>query len=131
MPELDNDENRVLVEEQDKEIKQLNKTITKLRKEKERQGNTIQEKRNSISQITKDLEEAINMTQNFNIEAPYVHCKINVVKGGRSPKTEISLSAGGAIDQISFPDVETFAEKLILIIKKEIDDTMDNLVIEE
>ena len=123
------------IEGQDKKIHSLQETVdsqlkTQL-KEKKKDQKTISNQTKVILDLQKELADVKNVTSNFDIEAPYVHCKINIVKGGRSPKTEMSLSAGGAIDQLSFPDVEAHTEKLIMIIKKEIDDAMDKLTTEE
>jgi hypothetical protein len=40
------------------------------------------------------------------IQAPYVSVKVTKVVGGRSPKTEITMKASGAIDEIKIVDVE-------------------------
>ncbi len=100
-------------------------------KQKKLDQKTISNQTKAILELQKELSEVKNVTHNFNIEAPYVRCKINVVKSGKFPKTEMSLSAGGAMDQISFPDIETHTESLIKIIKKEVDDTMSKLDVEE
>ena len=70
------------------------------------------------------MDEAKTVTS---IEAPYAHAKITVVKGGRAPKTEISLSIGGALDQMSFPDLESHSERLLDILQTKIDEAMSKL----
>ena len=81
--------------------------------------------------IIKEFSEMQNVTQNFTIEAPYAHAKITVVKGGRAPKTEISLSIGGALDQMSFPDMKTHSESLLRILNEKIEKAMSKLTTEE
>ena len=94
--------------------------IKKPKKKKTIEKNEIDYLRNQLAKMTKELSEVQNVTQNISIEAPYAHAKITVVRGGRSPKTEISLSLGGALDQMSFPDLRTHSESLLIILHEKL-----------
>ena len=64
--------------------------------------------------IIKDLNEQLSRATTFqkSYEMPYVHVKVNKVISGKFPKTDISISAGGALEQINEDDIASFIESI-------------------
>lgn len=158
LADLTNDENRVLVEEQDKKIHQLEEYIDiegkATNREKKKNLKTIKnqtlvikdlkEKTQTIdsneigylqdqlkkqTKINKQLKQ--ETTKTLALEAPYVHVKITKILGGKGKKGEISISAGGSIEKINDDDVRTFSESMIRIINEKIDYALQELQSEE
>lgn len=65
------------------------------------------------------------------VEMPYVRVKVNRVISAKYPKTDLTISAGGALEQIDFDDVSTFINSLIEKIGVEMDDAIQKLNVEE
>lgn len=74
-----------------------------------------------IRKEIKEMKKKATINQVLTLEAPYVHCKITKILGGKGKKGEISISAGGSIEKINTDDVHNFSEMLVQKINERID----------
>ncbi len=106
------------VDEFREESKHMKKAYSRLEEENKTQAECIvimEKKINAKTEVKKV------------IEMPFVHVRVNKVLSGKFPKTDITISAGGALEQINFDDIGTFTESMIDKIALEMSDAIKKL----
>lgn len=116
-----------------KENKELKKEIKTLTDLNEVVAANFRAADKQIETLSQDLADMIDHADKVSVsmEAPFVHCKVEKVSSGKFPKTTVSVSAGGAIEQMDMNDVSSFAEALMERITVEVQNAIDKVKDEE